>query len=237
MSEEKEVEIGCTSLDVGYDGHSVASNLTFSLCNGDYLCIIGENGAGKSTLMKTILGFIQPIKGSITYCPQVKKEGLGYLPQQTDFSKDFPSTAFEVVLSGFHHRCGWRPFYNKEDRKQARSIMEKLAISDLAKAPFSDLSGGQKQRVLLARALCSTQHVLLVDEPVAGLDPKAMEEMYSILSSLHEEGITIAMITHDVESALKYATHVLLINENSFFGTKEQYLDFIKKESEEQSNA
>ena len=216
--------ICCTNLSVGYEKTPVVEGLTFSLHRGDYLCVVGENGAGKTTLMKTILGIIKPVAGEMVLSPQVKKEGIGYLPQQSNIQKDFPATVMEVVLSGFQHKARWRPWYTKEERGIARENLAKLGAEELEKACFSELSGGQQQRVLLARALCCTQEVLLVDEPVSGLDPLATEMMYEQLRKINQEGVAVAMITHDVHSALDYASHILFIDRVSFFGTKEEFL-------------
>ena len=216
-------QIECKNISIGYDKNAILSNLSFSIENGDYLCILGENGAGKSTLMKTILGLIPIISGKIEFENGLTKKDIGYLPQQTIVQKDFPATCYEIVISGFQNRCGLRPFYNKTEKQKALDIMKEIGIEKLKNKCFRELSGGQKQRVLLARALCSTQKILLLDEPVGGLDPKATEEMYEIIDKLNKNGITVIMISHDVSSALKYAKHILFVNSNSFFGTKEEF--------------
>ena len=197
-----------TDLNVGYGSRAVAEGLNFTVEQGDYLCIVGENGSGKTTLMKTLLGLQAPLSG------EIRKEGLdagaiGYLPQQTDVQKDFPASVREIVLSGFQGRCGLRPFYTREQKEQAARNMERLGISGLARRSFRELSGGQKQRVLLARALCATDKVLLLDEPVSGLDPEATELMYRIIQELNEAGTTIIMISHDLTAAETYAKHTL----------------------------
>ena len=216
-------QIECKNISIGYDKNAILSNLSFSIENGDYLCILGENGAGKSTLMKTILGLIPIISGKIEFENGLTKKDIGYLPQQTIVQKDFPATCYEIVISGFQNRCGLRPFYNKTEKQKALDIMKEIGIEKLKNKCFRELSGGQKQRVLLARALCSTQKILLLDEPVSGLDPKATEEMYEIIDKLNKNGITVIMISHDVSSALKYAKHILFVNNNPFFGTKEEF--------------
>ena len=217
-------QIVCENLSVGYEHKPVAQTLNFSVNPGDYLCIVGENGAGKTTLMKTLLGLLKPISGTITKDEETAKYGIGYLPQQAAIQKDFPATVMEVVLSGFQHQVGWRPFYGKARKDAALLALENLGVKDLAKKCFSDLSGGQQQRVLLARALCGTRNLLLVDEPVSSLDPLATEEMYAQLKHLNDHGVSIVMITHDLASAKKYATHMLLIDASPFFGTKEEFL-------------
>ncbi len=217
-------QITCKDLNLGYDGHVVARDISFSVNKGDYLCIVGENGSGKSTLMKTILGLLSPVSGKILTGENLKQTMIGYLPQQNEFQKDFPASVEEIVLSGFQARMGLRPFYTKEEKKEARENMEQLKIADLMKKSYKELSGGQRQRVLLCRALCATKDCLLLDEPVSGLDPGATVLMYKLIEELHKEGITIIMISHDVEAAVKYASHILHISKNSFYGTKEEYL-------------
>ena len=184
-------------LSVGYDGIPVEKDISFTVEQGDYLCIVGENGSGKSTLMKTLLGLLPPISGKIDF----STEGIGYLPQQTVVQKDFPASVKEIVLSGCQGRCGLRPFYNKDEKALAEANMEKMGILQLKNRSYRELSGGQQQRVLLARALCATQKLLLLDEPVSGLDPKVTMEMYDMIRKLNDEGITIIMITHDIKIA------------------------------------
>ena len=215
----------CQDLCVGYDGKAVLQDLNFAVFSGDYLCIVGENGSGKSTLMKTILGLQQPVRGRILTLDGLRKNEIGYLPQQTQVQKDFPASVREIVLSGCQGRCSSRPFYNKEEKQLAADAMEKMQIAQLAKRCYRELSGGQQQRVLLARALCATRKMLLLDEPVSGLDPKVTAEMYALIEKLNrEDGITVIMISHDIAAAVKYASHILHIGDAAFFGTKTEYL-------------
>lgn len=217
-------QLVCENLTLGYDSKIIVKNLSFSVNSGDYLCIVGENGSGKSTLMKTILHLLKPISGKIETGDGLLADEIGYLPQQTYVQKDFPASVQEIVLSGNQSRCKNRPWYSKEEKLLAAANMEKMGISALSKKCYRELSGGQQQRVLLARALCATQKMLLLDEPVSALDPAAQEEMYSLIESLNKDGITIIMISHDIEAALKYATHVLHIGEEIFFGTKDEFV-------------
>ncbi|MBR1738020.1 MAG: metal ABC transporter ATP-binding protein [Firmicutes bacterium] len=213
------------NISLGYEQHIIIKNLNFSVNAGDYLCIVGENGAGKSTLIKTLLCLIKPIDGNILLGDELKKNEIGYLPQQTSIQKDFPASVWEIVLSGCQGRCGLRPFYNNEEKLLAKENMKRMGISSLSERCYTELSGGQQQRVLLARALCAARKILLLDEPVAGLDPKAASEMYSLISNLNSEGMTIIMISHDISEAVKYASHILHIGKNIFFGTKEKYFE------------
>ena len=204
-------QLTCQNLRVGYDGKSVLQDLSFEVFAGDYLCIVGENGSGKSTLMKTILGLQPPISGRILTGDGLRKNEIGYLPQQTVVQKDFPASVREIVLSGCQGRCGSRPFYNKEEKQLAEENIRKMQIDKLSKRCYRELSGGQQQRVLLARALCATQKMLLLDEPVSGLDPKVTAEMYRLIDELnHRDGITIIMISHDIAAAVKYASHMIV---------------------------
>ena len=219
-------QLTCQNLCVGYDGKPVLQDLSFQVFAGDYLCVVGENGSGKSTLMKTILGLQLPVSGRILTGDGLRKNEIGYLPQQTMVQKDFPASVREIVLSGCQGRCGSRPFYNKEEKQLALDAMDKMQITQLAKRCYRELSGGQQQRVLLARALCATQKMLLLDEPVSGLDPKVTAEMYALIEKLNcEDGITVIMISHDIAAAVQYASHILHIGDTVFFGTKDAYLN------------
>lgn len=212
------------NLSLGYDSHIIVKDLNFSVCAGNYLCIVGENGSGKTTLMKTLLHLQEPVSGRILIGDGLKKNEVGYLPQQTIVQRDFPASVREIVLSGCQGRCGFRPFYSREEKRLAEENMERMGISSLAGRCYRELSGGQQQRVLLARALCATRKLLLLDEPVSGLDPKVTAEMYALISSLNQEGISLIMISHDIASAVCYASHILHIGDSVFFGTKDEYL-------------
>ena len=212
-------------LALGYDSRVIVEGLNFTVNAGDYLCIVGENGSGKSTLMRTLLNLQDPVRGQILTGDGLKKNEIGYLPQQTIVQKDFPASVKEIVLSGCQGRCGLRPFYNKAEKQLAEENMERMGITHLADSCYRELSGGQQQRVLLARALCATRKILLLDEPVSGLDPKVTAEMYSLIESLNHEGITIIMISHDIAAAVRYASHILHIGSHVFFGTREEYIE------------
>lgn len=220
-------QIVCKDVSLGYDGRIVTEQLNFEVNAGEYLCIVGENGAGKSTLIKALLKLQAPISGSIRTGDGLKTTEIGYLPQHTVIQKDFPASVWEIVLSGCLNRCGSRPFYNKREKKMAETAMEKLAISGLAKKCYRELSGGQQRRVLLARALCAAGKMLLLDEPVAGLDPNAATDMYELIQKLNKnDGITVIMVSHDIKSAVKYATHILhMSQEPLFYGKKEDYIN------------
>lgn len=216
--------ITCQNLSLGYDGREILHGLSFEVNSGDYLCIVGENGSGKSTLMRTILGLQRPMVGQILTGDGLRVNEIGYLPQQTPVQKDFPASVLEVVLSGFEGQCGWRPFYTKAEKHRAEENIRAMGIGDLMRRCYRELSGGQQQRVLLARALCATGKLLLLDEPVSGLDPKVTAEMYELIEKLNrEKGITVIMISHDIGAALRYASHILYIGGRAFFGTNASY--------------
>ena len=195
----------CKDVSMGYEGKTMLQNINFQVNEGDYLCIVGENGSGKSTLVKSLLGLKNVDKGKIVFDDGLKQTEIGYLPQQTDVKKDFPASVYEVVLSGRLNSRGMKPFYTAEDKKQAWEKMDMLGIRDLAKQCFRDLSGGQRQRVLLARALCATKKLLLLDEPVTGLDPIVTAEFYQLISRINKEsGIAVVMVSHDIEFCAEF---------------------------------
>lgn len=218
--------ISCENLAFAYDGMTVLHGLDFKIEQGDYFCILGENGAGKSTVMKGLLGLKKPSAGSVTFGEGLRAKEIGYLPQQTAVQKDFPASVQEVVLSGCLPGMGMRPFYSKAEKERAARNMEALEITDLRDRCYRDLSGGQQQRVLLARALCATKKVILLDEPVAGLDPLVTINMYKLIERINKEmGITVIMVSHDMQAATKYANRILHLGEDRqlFFGSCEDY--------------
>lgn len=218
--------IDCKNVSLGYDGSIVSKNLNFCVEKGNYLCIVGENGSGKSTLVKSILGLTETQSGHLHMGDGLKKREIGYLPQQSAAQKDFPASVFEVVLSGcLASKKG--VFFSKEQKRLAEENMEKLDITNLKNRCYRELSGGQQQRVLLARALCATKKLLLLDEPVTGLDPVVTADFYRIIEKINREfGITVIMVSHDLYSAVKYATHILHMKKGgSFFGTVGEYLE------------
>ena len=215
----------CHDLSIGYEGKVVAEHLNFSVQSGDYLCVLGENGAGKSTLLKTLLRLLAPVGGKIRL-QGLKNNEIGYLPQQTQVQRDFPASVREVVLSGCLNGSGWHPFYTKEQKRRADEAMRQMHIEDLASRCYRMLSGGQQQRVLLARALCASQKMLLLDEPVAGLDVIATKELYELILQLNRtKGVTIIMISHDLHAAIEYANKILFVGKEIFFGGKQEFLD------------
>lgn len=219
------IQIICKDLTLGYDGQVVASNINFKVNKGDYLCVVGENGSGKSTLIKTLLQLVRPISGTIEMHNGFTPKQAGYLPQQTEIQKNFPASVKEVVLSG----CSGDKrgiFFSKKHKETAELNMKRLGISDIALKSLQDLSGGQQQRVFLARAMCSANGALMLDEPISGLDPLVTSEMYDTLKKINtEDKTTILMVSHDINSAIKYATHILHIGQNtSFYGSLSEYL-------------
>ena len=218
-------QLKCENLVLGYDSKPVVSGLSFEVNEGDYLYVIGENGSGKSTLMKTLLGLSSPISGKIEFSDGVGKKQLGYLPQQTAVQRDFPASVKEIVLSGTVSKK-FSPFYTKEQRETAEKNMERMGITEISSRCYRELSGGQQQRVLLARALCAARKMILLDEPAAGLDPVAMQEMYAVIHDLNQkDGMTVIMVSHDIGAAVKYSKHILHLGKTQlFFGTTADYL-------------
>lgn len=216
--------ISCKNICLSYENTVVIDNLSFEVNSGDYLCIVGENGSGKSTLIKAVLGLKESQSGHLHFGDGLKKGEIGYLPQQTTAQKDFPASVFEVVISG----CAADKkgiFYSKAHKALAYDNMKKLDITSLGKKCFRELSGGQQQRVLLARALCATKKLILLDEPVTGLDPVVTAELYSIIRSINKEfGITVVMVSHDLHSAVENASHILHLSKTgNFFLTVDDY--------------
>lgn len=218
-------QLSCNNLSFAYDGETVLSDINFSIEAGAYLCIVGENGSGKSTLMKGLLGLKSPATGEVEFGDGLKQTEIGYLPQQTQIQRDFPASVFEVVLSGRLNSMGKRFFYNDEDKDAAMANMERLGIEDLSDKCYMELSGGQQQRVLLARAMCATKKLLLLDEPVTGLDPVATNEMYNLIKLINLcDSTTVIMVSHDIHEAVRYATHILHLGHSQlFFGTAAEY--------------
>ncbi|MBR3969897.1 MAG: ABC transporter ATP-binding protein [Ruminococcus sp.] len=219
-------QIICSEAALGYEDGIVTEGLNFSVSQGDYLCILGENGSGKSTLIKALLGLKPQVSGEIRFCGGFSAKDIGYLPQQTPVQRDFPASVREIVLSGCLSKTGFFPFYRSSEKKIAEDTMKQLGIDDIEKRCYRELSGGQQQRVLLARALCAASKMLLLDEPVTGLDPIAQTELYELIAKLNSRGITIIMVSHDISSAVKYASHILHISKKQlFFGTKADYIE------------
>ena len=215
----------CENVSLAYEGKTVASDINFSVNRGDYLTIVGENGSGKYTLIKGILGFLKPIAGKIILCGELTRTKIGYLPQQTALRKDFPASVYEVIMSGCINSMGASPFFRKKQKEKAEQNMERLKITNLKKKCFRELSGGQRQRVLLARALCAAHSMILLDEPVAGLDPEAAEEMYSTVKELNKnDNMTVIMVSHDIQTAVSDSDYILHLHYKPlFFGKSSDY--------------
>ena len=218
-------QIICKDLTLGYEGNAVCSGLDLVVEKGDYLCIVGDNGSGKTTFMRALLSLKPALSGTISFGDGISARDIGYLPQQTELQKDFPASVEEVVISGCTSRLGKRFFMGKAERLEAMQNMKMMNVYDLAKKSYRTLSGGQMQRVLLARALCAANKILILDEPVSGLDPNAASDMYETIHHLNKHtGITIIMVTHDIENALRDATAVLKISkEPRLYRSVEEY--------------
>lgn len=217
--------MSCNQISLAYEQNIVAKNLTFTIGAGDYLGIVGENGSGKTTLMKALLSLKPLAGGIITFGEGLSQTEIGYLPQQTTAQRDFPASVWEVVLSGCQSRRGLLPFYGVEEKNRALQMMERMSITAFKKRSYRELSGGQQQRVLLARALCATQKIILMDEPTSGLDPMVSMELYHLIDEINQEGITVVTVSHDIENTVKYASHILHLQEDCayFFGDTHTY--------------
>lgn len=216
--------ITCRNLSLGYNSRPIVSGISFEVNKGDYLCIVGQNGAGKTTLMKTLLHLQDACGGEISTGDGLSPMEIGYLPQQTEVQRDFPASVWEVVLSGTLTRRKRTLFFAREQKALAEEMLHRLGIWELRNRSYRRLSGGQQQRTLLARALCATSKLLLLDEPVTGLDPAATQDLYQQIDALHRQGVAILMITHDL-AAVAHATHILHIDgDHSFYGTREEYM-------------
>lgn len=217
--------IKCEHTDFGYENHDAVIDLNLEIYPGDYLCVVGENGSGKSTLIKGMLGLIKPTAGTLTVADELKRGGIGYLPQQTAAQKDFPATVQEVVLSGTLSRRGNRPFYSMAERRLAAHNLDRLGIAHLKNKCYRELSGGQQQRVLIARALCATEQLLILDEPITGLDPSAIQDFYHLIKKLNrEDHITIIMVSHDIGNVIGQANKILHLHRKVVFcGSTEDY--------------
>ena len=204
----------CSNITLGYGSKNIVNNFNYTIHSGDYLSIIGRNGCGKTTFLRGLAGVLHPRSGKIELSSGLKRNQIGYLPQITVTQKDFPASVEEIVLSAFQGKSLLLPFYGKALRKRADECLEMTHATNLRKESFRELSGGQKQRVLLARALCAAERLLLLDEPVTGLDPESSQNMYNIIKDLHEnKNMTIVMVTHDIDAAHNNSTRILNFNE------------------------
>ncbi len=221
------IQLSCKNITIAYEKENVIKDLSMDVESGDYISIVGENGTGKSSLLKGILGLVSVRNGIVSFGDEIKRNHIGYLSQQNPMQKDFPASVYEVVLSGCLNSKGKIPFYSSACKQRALKNLSRLGMSDLLNTSFADLSGGQKQRVLLARALCATDKIVFLDEPITGLDPIATSELYLLIEKLNKEyGITVVMVTHDIKSALLYSNKILHLNKDGyFFGSKKEYVN------------
>ncbi|MDR1952436.1 MAG: metal ABC transporter ATP-binding protein [Elusimicrobiota bacterium] len=217
--------IQCVDLSFAYNGNTVLSDVNFSVQKGDYICIVGANGSGKSTLIKGILGLKKQSNGEIIFGDGLKSADVGYIPQQNAIQKNFPANVYEIVASGRLNKCGLRPFYNKQDKKIIDENLNLFGIENLKHKSFSELSGGQQQKVLLARALCSAEKLLILDEPASSLDPSAAADLYALLKKINDKSIAIIIVSHDLTNSFLNSKKVLhLENKQIFFGSVEDYI-------------
>lgn len=210
------------NLSCGYNKDLIIKNLNMKMEDGDFICVVGPNGAGKTTLIKTILGLIKPLKGEVIY-HDLKPSFIGYMPQESKIDSRFPASNMEVVLSGTLNKV--KHFYSKEDRERALNNFKLLGISKLKDKSFKDLSGGERQKVLLARSLSATSKLLILDEPSNNLDSKSKKELYKLIEDLNQKGLSIMMITHDLDHGNLIGNKILSLREDdTFFGSVESFV-------------
>ena len=213
------------NLSLGYDKDVILKHVNFDIEENDFLCIVGPNGSGKSTLVKGILGLIKPLKGKVIY-NGLKQNFIGYMPQETKVDANFPASVYEIVLSGTLNNNEFKMFYTKKQKEIAMNNLKILGIEKLKNKSFCDLSGGQRQKVLLARSLCATTKLLILDEPSNNLDSKSKSELYKTIIDLNKKhGITIIMITHDLDHDNLIGNKILSLREDDiFFGTVDEFV-------------
>lgn len=214
----------CKNLSVSFDGRPIIEDLSFTVNENDFICIVGENGTGKSTLTNAMLGLIPITSGNIEL-HGICKSDIGYLPQKLKVENNFPASVYEIVMSGFVGKSIFNPFYTKSQKCKAEDSIELLSIDGIKSRPFTELSGGQQQRVLLARAICAAEKLVLLDEPVTGLDAQSSDNFYKLIMHLNSEhGVAVVMVSHDIERSVKFAGKVLHLGaDNYFFGTVDEY--------------
>lgn len=219
------------NLTLGYDKKKVLYNLSFNIEENDFLCIVGPNGSGKSTLIKGILGLIKPLEGKVIY-NNLKQNFIGYMPQELKVDSNFPASVYEIVLSGTLNRLGIKPFYGKIEKEKANEALKTLKIENIKDKSFTELSGGQRQKVLLARSLCATSKLLILDEPSNNLDSKSKKELYKTVVDLNKnKGITVIMITHDLDHNNLIGNKILSLREDKiFYGTTEDFVRSVHHE-------
>lgn len=214
----------CENLSVSFDGRKILDNVSFFVEERDFLCIVGENGTGKTTLTNAILGLV-PISGGSIRLNGISKSDIGYLPQKLKAESGFPASVSEIVLSGFVGKSFFRPFYSRMQRCKAEDSMKLLSVYELRRRSFSELSGGQQQRVLLARAVCASEKLVMLDEPVTGLDAASSDGFYKLIVHLNtDHGMAVIMVSHDIRRAVKYCGKVLHLGHGvQFFGSSGEY--------------
>jgi len=201
-------------LTVRYDGRLALDKVTFQLNTGERVAVIGPNGAGKSTLFKVIAGVLAPTSGNV----QVSGQGPGghiciaYLPQRSSVDWNFPVNVADVVMMGRISKLGLFRWPGKSDWKRVWNALEEVNLKDLARRQISELSGGQQQRMFIARALAQEAELMLMDEPLSGLDIQSQEAIFEIIERLHQRGVTLMVATHDLDQAAERFDRVMLLN-------------------------
>jgi len=206
--------IAAEGLTVHYNGTVALDNVSFTAAPGERLAIVGPNGAGKSTLFKVIAGVLQPSSGRITLYGGTPERHIcvAFVPQRTQVDLQFPVNVRDVVLMGRTGRLGLLRWPGRRDHRLVQECMELVNVTDLADRRVGELSGGQQQRVFIARALAQEAQLMLMDEPLTGLDVNSQEEIYRILDELRRRGVTVLVATHDLGQAARCYDRVMLLN-------------------------
>ena len=207
-----ETDIRLNHVTFAYRQQPILENVSLTVPQNEFACVVGPNGGGKTTLLKLILGLIQPDNGQIQILgttPEKARNRMGYMPQYAHLDMNFPATVLDVVLMGRLKKRGF--WFSAKDRSRAMDAIDTVGMTPFAHAGFNALSGGQRQRVLIARALCSRPKILLLDEPTANVDHETEENLFTILKSLNQE-MTILVVSHDLGFVSKYVKTVICVN-------------------------
>jgi len=214
-------------LNVRYNGRTALENVSFHLHAGEKVAVVGPNGAGKSTLFKVVAGVLQPSSGEVNVYGSIPSRHvcIGYIPQRNQVDWTFPVSVADVVMMGRIAKLGWFGWPKKQDWEMVQDALETVNLANLSKRQIGELSGGQQQRMFIARALAQEAELMLMDEPLTGLDTPSQEKILSLLDRLKEQRVTIMVATHDLEQAAEHFDRVMLIRQRLIgFGLPDQVL-------------
>ena len=217
---DKYTAVSLEEVSIGYEKRPIFENINFSILKNQSLGIIGPNGGGKTTFLKTVLGLLEPISGSVKY---KKPLTFGYVPQYESFDRIFPVSVSEFVAMGRYNRVQFGKRLNKDDWDVVNKYIAEVGITHLKERTFRTLSGGESQRALLARAMCGEPDLLVLDEPTSSVDKKGEEEIISLIDKFtRTNGITVLMVTHFEKLIREFADVILTLDKDkSVFSVKE----------------